>query len=141
LAREYDDAYVAGFTVDPEADAYFTKFYNSLAAFQLSAGEVEERYADVLSYEPNLDPTGAMLFSADIMCVWGSSWRWAVWGERQVGAAVVHTVGGSLQWRKRSEFFVSADEALRSFVEPNYSRQSLTLQFRREFLRNFGQSV
>lgn len=139
LADRYSDDYVSGLSVDPDPE-YYEEFYDAFGAFRVSAPDVASVYWDALSYEPNDDVSGAMMFAADVLCVAGSSGSWGVWGERRIGVAVVRTDLADLSWREGSDLFVSPAAALSDFVEPNYNRDPLPEDFRQAFLRGF-QSV
>jgi hypothetical protein len=137
LAVQYQDEYVSGASVDPDADAYYRQYYGTYAAFRIPAAEVARGYWEALAYQPNDDPTGALLFAADVLCIAGSSGSWAIWGERPIGVAVIHTDLPDLSWRQGSTLFVSPAIALHDFVEPNFNRQPLSEEFRQTFIRNF----
>jgi hypothetical protein len=136
LADQYNDEYVSGVSVDPDPE-YYHEFYETFGAFRISASGVASAYWDALSYQPSDDATGALLFAADVLCVAGSSGSWAIWGERQIGVAVVRTDRSDLSWRQGSNLFVSPVAALRDFVEPNFNREPLPEDFREAFLRGF----
>jgi len=136
LAGQYDDEYVSGVSVDPDPD-YYQEFYETYGAFRISAADIASAYWDALSFRQNDDATGALMFSADVLCVAGSSGGWGVWGERQIGVAVLRTSGSDLSWRQESNLFVPPDAALRDFVEPNFNREPLPAEFREAFLSGF----
>jgi hypothetical protein len=136
LAAHNRDEYVSGLSVDPDSD-YFSQFYGTRGAFRVPASEIGSAYWDALSFWPNEDITGALLFAADVFCVVGSSGRWGVWGERKIGIAIVHTDSSDISWRQGSDLFVPAEAALSDFVEPNFNRRPLGDDFRETFRRVF----
>lgn len=136
LAGQYDDEYVSGVSVAPDSD-YYEEFYETYGAFRIPSADIASAYWDALSFRPNDDATGALMFSADVLCLAGSSGDWGVWGEREIGVAVVRTSGSDLSWRQESDLFVSPEAALRDFVEPNFNREPLPAEFREAFLRGF----
>ncbi len=127
---------MSGASFDPDP-GYYQEFYETYGAFRIPTPDLPSAYWDALSFRPNDDATGALLFAADVLSVAGSSGDWGVWGERQIGVAIVRTSGSDLSWRRGSDFFVPPEDALRDFVEPNFNRNPLPDEFRQAFLRDF----
>lgn len=136
LVSQFGDECVSGLSTDPDAD-YFDQFYRTSGAFNIPAAKIAEDYWTVLSHQPDDDVTGALFFAADVLCVVGSSGAWAIWGERALGVAIVRSKGSDMSWREGSSYFASAEEALWSFVEPNFNRGPMPANFAEDFLRNF----
>lgn len=135
LATQFHDEFVLGANLDE----FFIDRENrngTFAAFHIPTPQIAEQYYQALTYEPDDNMAGAMYFSAEILCVGGSSGTWAIWGERVNGVAIVRTVGSDVSWRAYSEWFVEPEDAIRDFVEPEFSRQPLPAEWRRTFLRN-----
>jgi hypothetical protein len=135
LAVQYHDEFVSGANLD-EFFVDREDRYGTFSAFRIPSSQVAEQYYRALTYEPDDNLAGAMYFSAEILCVAGSSGSWAIWGERPIGVAIVRTVGSDVSWRDYSEWFLSPEDAIEAFIEPNFNRQPLPAEWRRTFLRN-----
>jgi len=139
LALGNGDEYVSGAAVVPDIESYYLPEYGSFASFRFPGETAVARYPEALAYEPEGDDTAALLYSADILAVAGSSGRWSAWGERELGVAIIHVDGSDPGWQPAGMHFgSSADDALYTFVEPSFSSGSIPRRFRKEFLANFA---
>ena len=135
LANQHRDQYVLGATLEPEFYVDHEDRSGTFAAFRIPASQIAKEYWRALRYEPDDDVAGAMYFTAHVLCVAGSSGSWAIWGERSIGVAIVRTAGSDVSWRNNSDWFLSPEDAIHAFIEPNFNRRPLSTEFRKSFLR------
>jgi hypothetical protein len=124
------------FTIERVAYVDYEDRNGTFAAFHIPASRVVEQYWGALTYEPDGSIAGAMVDSADVLCMAGSSGAWAAWGERLVGVGIVRTLGSDVSWRNDSDWFLPPTDAIHAFIEPNFNLQPLSTEFRQTFLRN-----
>lgn len=117
---------------------YYRYNYGSYPAFSLSSQDLAEAYWEAVAHEPQGDPTGAVIYTADVVALTGSSKTWAVWAERSWDIAVVFSEHRNGPWLSRGVPFVPAEVALRDFTEPDF-KTPLSPEQRQAFLRNFRQ--
>jgi hypothetical protein len=136
LAAQFRDAFVLGASIEPPSYVGYEDYNGTFAAFNVPASQVAERYGQALEYEQDGNIADAMMYAADVLCVTGSSRSWAIWGERPIGVAIIRTTGSDVSWRKDSDWFLSPTDAIHAFIEPNFNRKPLSVNFRRTFLQN-----
>jgi hypothetical protein len=134
LAIQFHDDFVSGATIEPVAYINSEVRNGTFAAFRIPTSNIAVEYWQALKYPPNGNMADAMLDSADVLCVAGSSGSWAIWGERMVGIAIVRTVGFDVTWRGDSDWFLEPTDAIHALAEPNFER--LPSEFGQKFLRN-----
>jgi hypothetical protein len=136
LADFHGDESVTTLVLDPTPASY-REYYGGFPAFSLPRGDLATAFWDCVSYEPGGDPTGAVIFTADVATTVGSSGAWAVWAERWWDLAIVlsDTVGGP--WLSQGVPFVPVEVALADFTEPDFKMPLSPLQ-RGTFLANYG---
>lgn len=137
LAESHGDEFVSGASIDPNIESYYLPEYRSFASFRHSVSTVSQTYFEALVYEPGGSNAGELYSTVRVLAVGGSSGSWSVWGEHELGVAIVATDDPDTDWRPEGMVFLSAEEALYSFVEPNFNRQPMSDKFRRTFLQNF----
>jgi len=59
-------------------------------------------------------------------------------GEHWLSLAVVHTADSDMSWRNGSDWFISADQAISWFVEPNWRDGILPEGMREGLHQNFN---
>lgn len=136
LARNFGDRRVFCVVRDPSPE-YYQDNYGGFPAFEIPVTDLEADLWDALIYKPQDDPTGSIFVSADILAIWGDSHRWAVWAERSWELAVV---ASDRPWEPSPASdiaWVSPQEALEWFIEPDFKRP-LAPKVRDRFLATFG---
>ncbi|MCX6405290.1 MAG: hypothetical protein NTV28_00060 [Propionibacteriales bacterium] len=119
LVQAFGDDQVSCVVRDPSPTSY-RLHYGGFPAFRIAAADLEERFWDALSHEPDDDPTGSIFESANIVAMWGSSHRWAGWAERSWDVGVVATERPWEPPASSDVAWVSAQEALDWFTEPDF---------------------
>jgi hypothetical protein len=135
LVDAHGDTSVSLVVLEPTPD-YYRENYGSYPAFTIPGQNIAETYWGVVAYEPDDDPTGAVIFTADVVGIVGSSARWAVWAERSWDIAIVLSqhVGGA--WLSAPDLnFAPVDIALEDYTEPDF-KIPLTDEARSTFLHN-----
>jgi hypothetical protein len=134
LVGTYGDETVSLVILQP-SPIYYRENYGSYPAFMTSAAGIADTYWDLVSYEPGGDPTGAASYTAEVAAIVGSSGAWGVWAERTWDIAIVLSQQANGPWLSRGVTFVSAEEALANFTEPEF-KVPLAAQDRSTFLAN-----
>lgn len=134
LTAEYGDRSVSFTVLEPSPTAYFFHYFGSYPAFSIPPALLSE-YWDVVSHRPGGDPTGAVTDIADTVAIVGDGGRWAVWGERRWGLALVLTEREEGPWTRAGLDFVNVHDALDWFTEPPY-KTPLDPAAREAFLAN-----
>lgn len=117
LVALHDDEVVTIVVLEPSASYYETQ-YSHFPGFRIARESLPEHYWSGLSIEPQEDPTGAIAYTANVVAIVGSSRRWAVWGERDWGLALVLAETHRETWRHVGVPFVSARVGLDDFRGP-----------------------
>jgi hypothetical protein len=136
LAIQFHDEFVSGALLEPHFYLDNEDIRGTYTAFHIPAAQVAEQYWRSLTFEPNDNAADAMMYSANVLCVAGSSGSWAIWGERIIGVGIVRTIGSDVSWRDDSDWFLSPSDAIHAFIEPNFDLQPLSMEFCQTFLRN-----
>ena len=134
LVDTHGDETVSLVVFDPSPD-YYRENYGSYPVFMASGSTIATTYWDLVAHEPGGDPTGAVIYTANVVAVVGSSGAWGTWAERSWDLAVVLSQHVNGPWTSRGVDFVSAEEALATFTEPDY-KMALPAHERATFLRN-----
>lgn len=134
LVDTHGDASVSLAVLDP-SPMYYRDNYGSYPVFTVPAAGISQTYWHYVTYEPNADPTGAVAYTANVVGVAGNTGAWAVWAERSWDMAIVMSqiVGGP--WTSVDVDFVSAEDALAHYTEPNF-KIALQTHERATFLDN-----
>ena len=89
--RVHGDDRIDFLVLEPDAETYYREGYGIYPAISLPVDSSEDDYWNSVSYEPDGDPTGALVFSARVFAVSGPSGKWGCWGE--LGVEVVAVQG------------------------------------------------
>lgn len=119
LAEAHGDETITLVMFDPSPDLQ-RSYFGRYPAFRLPAESIADSYWHALAFEPNEDPAGAVNSVADVVVLAGDSGRWSVFAQRDWDLTIVssQTVGGG--WLERGVPFLSAEEALAEFTEPDF---------------------
>jgi hypothetical protein len=135
LADFHGDEVVTTVVLDP-TPAYYHEHYGTFPAFSLSRDDVAASFWECVSFEPGGDPTGAVVYTANVVTAVGDSGAWAVWAERSWDLAVVLSATPDGPWLACGVPFVPITTALADFTEPDF-KTPLSPTARRTFLQNF----
>ncbi|MFJ4209097.1 hypothetical protein ACIPY2_11630 [Paenarthrobacter sp. NPDC089675] len=135
LAAAHDDTTVSFAAMEPDPH-YYRENYGSYPAFVLPAKSIGGRYWDAVSFEPIGDPTGSVAYTANVAALVGSSGRWAVWAERSWDIALVLSQHRDGAWTSAGVEFVSVENALANFTEPDF-KTPLEENQRTSFIERF----
>ncbi len=134
LADDGGDERVSVAVLEPSPD-YYRANYGSFPVFTLSHHEIVQEYWHAVSHEPEGDPTGSIAYTANAVCITGSTGTWAVWAERAWDLAIVLSKDANGSWESVGVKFVDAETALADFTEPEF-KTPLSNNARAEFLDN-----
>ncbi|MFD2025080.1 hypothetical protein [Promicromonospora aerolata] len=81
LGRVHGDESISLVVVDPDPEEYHIRDLGHFPCFSVPTGDIGSSYWEAVSYEPQGDPGGAVLY-ADTFAIFGESGSWAVWGQR-----------------------------------------------------------
>jgi hypothetical protein len=134
LVDTHADEAVSLSVLDPRPD-YYRENYGSYPVFMTPGRTIASTYWDLVAREPGGDPTGAVIYTANVVAMVGASGAWAVWAERSWDLAIVLSQHANGPWTSCGVDFVSAAEALATFTEPDF-KVSLPVHERATFLQN-----
>lgn len=115
LADEHGDTTVTLLVIEPHY-SYYEAEYSHLPAIRLDRAEIAERYWEGIAHEPSGDPTGAIAYTGNVIVIFGSTRRWAIWGQRDWGLVLVHSSQSTARWSEAGVPFVSPDVAIGDFT-------------------------
>lgn len=141
VANYHRDRQVEFLVLEPSAESYYAPGYGMYPAFSIPIQSSEDEYWSALNESPGGDVTGALIHSANVVAVAGSSGKWGFWGERDLGIVVVQGVpseGSSGGWRKEYGPFLEVDEALYHYVAPNYGGHSVPTGLANALANNYS---
>lgn len=137
LASVYGDSCIAAMSVEPAAEDYWG-WHGIYGAFSLEMPGELDHYAKQLAF--NLGSTRIvahqLVFSSLVFCLAGSSGRWACWGERDHGVAILGVPLGT-QGMDLYEDLMTATDALEAFVAFMHGGVVLG-DFADEFIHSYG---
>ncbi|MFD1575123.1 hypothetical protein ACFSEO_13355 [Agromyces cerinus subsp. nitratus] len=134
LVDSHGDSSVSLVVLDPSPQ-YYRRGYGSFPAFRVPGSGLSDAYWDLVAHEPEDDPTGAVIYTADVVAIVGSSGQWSVWGERSWDLAIVLSQIDGGPWLTCGVPFVPVEAALADFTMPDFKRPLPDTE-RSEFLRN-----
>ena len=134
LTAHYGDTSVNLAVLEPSPQLYYCTHFGRYPAFTLATHELP-RYWEAVSFEPTGDPTGAVIFTADVVAISGDTGRWAVWEERQWNLSIVLSDEPNGLWTRGPVTFSEIEDALSWYIEPPY-KIPLDPAERSQFLRN-----
>lgn len=117
LARVHGDESISLVVVDPDPEEYHIRDLGHFPCSSVPTGHIGSSYWEAVSYEPQGDPGGAVLY-ADTFAIFGESGSWAVWGQRDWEVVVVRAEGTTRSWREQTDIFVSPEVAVQRFIQP-----------------------
>ena len=146
LANFSGDSHIEMTLLDPDAISYFYNEFGSFGALRLSIRDSGENYFNALSTGPDASPVDALLHNSETIVWLSDSGKWAIWGERSFGVAVLAlredfkpTI---LAIAKLTDIGTkSADEALNSLVAPNFKGRIVPKSWASEFLNIYGKKL
>jgi hypothetical protein len=138
LVATHGDEHVTLLVLDPEP-SYYRQFGHSPAVRIDPAALTEHGFWEAVANEPGGDAAGALVYSADVVAIVGSTRTWSIWGERDCDLALVHSPTTAVGWTEVDSPPLVDDgrEALWSWVEPEF-RGQVPDAFRTTFLRNLA---
>lgn len=136
LAESHSDLDVTCVVIEPTVGEYYDQ-YGTWPVFRVAADLVEDRYWDLLNWEPGGDPTGAIVHSSNTAVVFGGSNEWAVWGQRSWGIAVIAASDVDESGRGTDIPFFHLEEGLDIAREEFFTRAMFPAEAN-AFLRSFG---
>ena len=117
LAGAHGDEGVSFVMVRPEPDEYHVPDLGHFPCFSVPIQDIVRSYCEAVSYEPQGDPGGSVLY-ADAFAIFGESGAWAVWGQRDWEVVAVYADGQARPWRDGTDIFVSPRTAVDRFIQP-----------------------
>jgi hypothetical protein len=117
LARVHGDESISLVVVKPDPEEYHIQDLEHFPSFSVPTVDIGTSYWEAVSYEPQGDPGGAVLY-ADAFAIFGESGSWAVWGQRDWEVAVIQAKSATRPWREKTDIFVSPEVAVQRFIQP-----------------------
>jgi hypothetical protein len=135
LSAAHGDGEVTLVTLEP-LPSYYWKAYSHFPGFRVERASLPDGYWSGLNREPGGDPAGAVVNTANVVALAGSSHAWAVWGQRDWELGLVLTPTPPGDWLEAGVPFLDAREALVNFRGPRGWTKELTELEIASFLRN-----
>jgi hypothetical protein len=137
LAALYGDSSIAALSVEPSAEDY-RGWHGFYGAFSLKIPAELDNYVKHLAF--NLGETRIvahqLVFTSLVFCLAGSSGRWACWGERDHGVAILGVPTGT-PGLDVFEDLMTATDALEAFVAFMHGGK-VSSDFADEFIISYG---
>jgi hypothetical protein len=140
LARVHGDDRIDFLVLEPDAETYYREGYGIYPAISLPVDSSEDDYWNSVSYEPDGDPTGALVFSARVFAVSGPSGKWGCWGELGVEVVAVQGIPDYIsdrEWCDEFGNFLRAREALNDYISLTFRDQKVPDWFSCPFVKNY----
>lgn len=140
MARWHGDQWVELVVLEPDCDAYYSK-YQFYPAVSLSVEASADDYWAAIGYEPPGDTYASMAITANVVTVTGASGEWGCWGERETEVAVFHgfpDLSSRDEWRARFGPFLEASEALESYFPWTFRGRAAPASFAAMLTANYG---
>ena len=89
ISAETGDPGVTWTVLDPHPDEYYRRHFGYFGVARLPASLSADGFLEVLAHEPPDSPADAMLYNARVVACHPDSAGWLVWGERELGIAMI----------------------------------------------------
>ncbi len=122
LCDVHGDESVVFVTLEPDPLEYYVKHYEHVPGFRIRPDELRDGYWSHLTYLPGGDALGAILYTANVVGLMGSSGTWSVWGERNWEMGLIHSQAERRTWLDSDVRFFPTREALSLLREGPGSR-------------------
>lgn len=137
IARAHGDELVHILVLDPDAEHYYLKHYGKYEAATIRIDASEGDYWGLISEEPDGDPTGAIVFSANVVALVGDSGKWGCWGEKGLEVMAIQGLPEKGDSDRRIPL-LAAQDAINTFVAMSYWRSSVPPQMASALMTNYG---
>jgi hypothetical protein len=137
IARAYGDELVHILVLDPDPEHYYLQHYGKYEAATIRIDASEGDYWGLISDEPSGDPTGAIVFSANVVAIVGDSGRWGCWGEKELEVMAIQ----GLPEKGNSDLqipLLSAKDAIDTFVALSHWRSSVPPELTSALMAHYG---
>ncbi len=124
LCDVHGDEAITLVTLEPDPLDHYYGNYGHYPGFCMGREALPNGYWPQMSYMSPGDPLGlgAIVYTANVVALVGSTGTWSVWGERDWDMALVHSQARRRPWLEGEVPFVSPAEALSSFTQSPGSR-------------------
>lgn len=137
LTQLHGDSSVSFLAIEKES-RYFIKHYNFFPGFTLSVDSIPQGYWAALNHAPGGNEAESLLVRSEVITIFGSSGKWAVWAQRDWDMAVIFSESGPMVWRDRGITFLAPADAVEAWARPNFRLRPLTDRKVEEFVEVFN---
>jgi len=137
MTRAHGDKSVHVLVLDPDPEHYYLRHYGKYEAATIGIDASEDEYWGLISDEPDGDPTGAIVFSANVVAIVGDSRKWGCWGEK--GLEVMAIQG--LPEKDNSDLripLLAVQDAVSTFVALSYWRTLVPPEISSNLISKYG---
>jgi len=146
LMRAFGDEHCSLAVLDPDPLKYFFAQFKRYGALRFELGNTADDYYNALSSEPDGSPADALLYNSEVIVWLPDSRKWAIWGERSLGIAVIaadEALGPALKpiLNEAGLATSSVDRAVLDYVALNIRDAGALDAFSRKFEAVYGQQT
>jgi hypothetical protein len=127
--------------IDPDPRHYFFQLFGKYSLLRIEPADSADEFIRKLGEDPGGSPADAILHNSNIVAFFPLSGVWAVYGDRQLGVAIVALASGASMLDFGSfyptERLFSVEEAINDLMHDAYPR-GVPDSFRSKFRRNYG---
>lgn len=124
---------------DPDPVSYYRAHFGRYGALCFERGSTSEDYYRALHAVPDDSPADAIFHVAATVSWFGSSGAWGIWGDRNIGVAVVGTRRPPSVWASvEGLHWMDVDQALADVVSLNFKNQVVPPEVMRELRASYS---
>lgn len=137
-ARMSGDEHIYVMVSDPAPDTYYFQHFKRYGILRFSPSETASDYCDALGAGPQGSPADALLYVANVVAWFGSSAKWGVWGEREMGVGIAASRDDEFRWPSPTGVrWFDANAALSELIVANFSHRIIPRDFSQSLQTNF----
>lgn len=137
LTQLHGDTSVSFLAIEKEP-RYFIKHYNFFPGFTVNVDSIPQGYWAALNQTPGGNEAESLLVRSEVITIFGSSRKWAVWAQRDWDMAVIFSESGPKVWRDRGITFLAPADAVEAWARPNFRLRPLADRKVEEFIEVFN---
>lgn len=140
LAQQNRDTDLALLMHDPDPVSYYHAHFGRYGALRFKRGDTAEDYFLALHAVPDDSPADALFHVATTVSWFGSSRAWGIWGDRNMGVAVVGTHRRPSSWLSvEGLHWMDVEQALADLVSLNFKNQVVPPAVARELREGYSE--
>ncbi|MEA4848958.1 MAG: hypothetical protein VB106_17125 [Clostridiaceae bacterium] len=140
MALETNDEYILLAVLEPHPYNYFYKEFNFFNWIKIPIIADGNMYFDLLEYAPQNSFADAVLYNSTTVIWTVPSLQWGIWGVRDYGVCALGSKNGTLTDEiEELKTWKHIDEAIESWIAPNFSERLIPYEFKELMLKNYSE--